>query len=864
MDITKTQQQAAQYMAQGQYSEAIALYEQCIDANPTQMPNYWHMGLACLLQGEESEAQAIWLSAIAGGTPEEVDMWMGELVGVLEAEAIQHLYSGKAQLAQRIYWQILEIDSDRAEAHYNLGTAIAYLGDVDEAIACWQKAIDLKPDFVEASQSQGSAFQRLEEFEKAIPCYFKALEIKPDCQTTYNLGLCFFQQGRLDEAIECFQNAIQIQPDYAPAYGDLGMALLQKGNLDEGIVCLKKAIQIKPKFAQAYCKWINTLAKQGKPNEVIKSNLGLFKALQSQQQLAELYLYLGNAVATSNYFVLAVTYYRKAISLKLDSAEIYLNFGKALAGQGNFDEAIAYYQKAIHFQPHSVEIYLNMGKALAETENFEGAITCYQRAIKLNPKSAEIYFNLGNALSVCGNFNGAIACFRKNLELQPGSADTYCNLGIALAQNDKTDEALACFQKVLEINSDFANIIYDFIITLCPQSKLDETSDDCQQILPVDPPNSFYETTQEWAITSNLDTSNYINIYPENIIHLKPPITPDTSIHFSFRFGSVKLPASFVAVVPDGRYWLNPRQSKSAVITSDNQLLGDVSPEFPLYSPGHPDKHPSKHSIFSLKKLPPIQSIDGTVAVLSGLFNDVYFHWIFDILPRLELLRRSGIDIAYIDKFLINNRFPFQRETLKALGIPETKILETSKYPHIKATKLVVPSFPGSVAWMPKWACDFLRTKFLNQKAIETSEKIERIYISREKARYRRLVNEDEVVSLLTQFGFKSVTLESMSVTEQAALMANAKVVVAPHGGGLTNIVFCSPNTKVIDIFSPYYVYPCYWLVSNLLGFEYYPLLGETFPGFSLHKLVYPNQWMEDIFVNLDDLLHIIKFAGAI
>jgi hypothetical protein len=129
----------------------------------------------------------------------------------------------------------------------------------------------------------------------------------------------------------------------------------------------------------------------------------------------------------------------------------------------------------------------------------------------------------------------------------------------------------------------------------------------------------------------------------------------------------------------------------------------------------------------SLGKLPPVQSINGTVAVLSGLLNDVYFHWMFDILPRIELLRCSGIDIACIDYFLINSRnyLPFHIETLDALGIPETKRLETYKYPHTKATRLVVPSFPGSIAWMPKWSCDFLKNAFLNKKATEKSEKIE-------------------------------------------------------------------------------------------------------------------------------------------
>lgn len=860
-------QQADEYLSQGQYDAAIALYEQCIDVDPTEMSNYWHLGLAWLLQEEESQAQAIWLSALTQGTPEEVDVWMAELLKVLEAEGTRHLYSGKLQLAEKIYWQILELDSEQAEAHYNLGHALAQQGDFHEAVACWQRAIDLKPDFAEAYQEQGCVFQKLEEFDNAIACYLKALEIKPSwIETQYNLGLCFSQCGRLDEAIGCFRKVVQLDLGYTQAYGDLGNIMLQKGNLDEAIAYFKNAIQIKPEFAQAYCNWVDILGQQGKLNESINANACLLKALLDFPDVSsDTYLALGNVIALRNDFESAIVAYQKAIQLQPDSEEIYFELGKALNKKGNFEAAITAYQRALQLQPDSEEIYFRLGKALADKGSFAEGINLYQKVLKVNPKRADVWCYLGNAWSAIGKFDKAIFCYQQNLNIQPNSVDAYCNLGIALAQINKADEAIASFRKVMEINPDLAKAVYDVIILLSQQGKLDEKNIGFQDLLPVDPPKDFYESTRDWAVSFNLEPSNYISIYPKNIISLKPPKTPDINIHFSFRFGNkVELPESFLAILPDGRYWLNKSQNTTAIITADNKLLADISPEFPVLSPGHQDKHPSKHSIFSLEKLPFIQRIDGTVAVLSGLLNNVYFHWMFDILPRIQLLYVSGIEMAGIDKFLIDSRLSFQRETLKALGIAETKTLEADKYFYIEARRLVVPSFPGSIAWMPKWACDFLKSAFLNKKALETSEKIERLYISRKHAENRRIINEDEVISLLNKFGFKSITLELMSVAEQAALLANAKVVIAPHGGGLTNTVFCNSGTKVIEIFSPNYVYPCYWLVANLIGLEYYYLLGEMPEGSYLHKLIYPNPRIEDIFVNINKLLSIMKFAEVI
>lgn len=84
-----SEQQAAEYLAQQQYDRAIAVYEQCIQAAPTTMSNYWHLGLALLLQGQRSEAHRLWRSSIEGGNPAQLNAWTAELIEVLNAQALR-------------------------------------------------------------------------------------------------------------------------------------------------------------------------------------------------------------------------------------------------------------------------------------------------------------------------------------------------------------------------------------------------------------------------------------------------------------------------------------------------------------------------------------------------------------------------------------------------------------------------------------------------------------------------------------------------------------------------------------------------------------------------------------------------------
>ena len=370
------------------------------------------------------------------------------------------------------------------------------------------------------------------------------------------------------------------------------------------------------------------------------------------------------------------------------------------------------------------------------------------------------------------------------------------------------------------------------------------------------PPRGIFETTEEWGTAQAAGL--YHPLTPGSLITLAPPQTIHPEIHFSFRFPrQIPLGGTFVAQIPQGSFWIDPKQSSNAVLTGDRQLLGDLSPEFPLLSPGHP-RDLSRHARFRADG-PPVQPIDGTIAILAGLGNNMYFHWMFDVLPRLDLLDRSGTGQAAIDGFLVSHHLPFQQETLAQLGIPAAKILTPEQYPHVRATRLLVPSFPGNPAWMPQWVCQWLQRQFLADDLAPTAPT--RLYISRRETANRRLINEAAIVTLLESLGFQCVTLESRSVKEQAALLATAEVVISVHGGGLTNLVFCRPGTIVIEIFPPYFVYPCYWLVSNLVGLKYFYLIGSAAVGESVDRLLYPNPRLADVFVDLGDLQAVLELA---
>ena len=260
---------------------------------------------------------------------------------------------------------------------------------------------------------------------------------------------------------------------------------------------------------------------------------------------------------------------------------------------------------------------------------------------------------------------------------------------------------------------------------------------------------------------------------------------------------------------------------KGAVVTHDLKLLGDVSVDWSA-SPRDNRLHP----LLKQKKLPKAHRLPGISTVLVTSESAGFFHWMTDALPRLQILRKAGtIPWQSIDHFLIGEGCHAIGESLRLLGVEESKFVVTRRDSHFVCDSLVVPSFHGAPGNIPPWAIEFLREQFLASSLPPKSRR--RVYVTRSKASGRKIANEEEILPILAGRGFVRSELEEMSLDAQIRLFSEAEAVVAPHGAGLTNLIWCAPHTKVLEIFSPRYVNLCYWAIASVTQAEYYYLLGN-------------------------------------
>lgn len=202
-----------------------------------------------------------------------------------------------------------------------------------------------------------------------------------------------------------------------------------------------------------------------------------------------------------------------------------------------------------------------------------------------------------------------------------------------------------------------------------------------------------------------------------------------------------------------------------------------------------------------------------------------YYHWMVELLPRLGMLQQHGIDISGIDHFLIREiSGNWQLETLAQLGIGPDRIVETRKRPRIHCDQLFHVDHAGGInlkmhRFVPQW----LKHLFPLAPAPDAPK---RLYIGRPEGVRRGVINELELAPILEHHGVTRVVMEGLSVAEQARLLSGAELVIAPHGGALTNMVFCRPGTRIVELLSRH-VYPYYHGLAACCGHVYYAALQD-------------------------------------
>ena len=223
---------------QRQYSDAAQAFQQALDRDPNSTDALRGLMNSYLAQKQDDKAVAAANIQIAKA-PNNSSFY--DLLGTV-------LFRTKKDLsgAEAAFNKSLELDRNNSNALIKLGQDEAAKGEIDQAIATYQKAVKDRPGVTEFYSPLGALYESKHDWNGARDTYQNALDLKPnDALASIRLANILGQSGgNIDTALSLAQAAHRSMPDSPDAADILGWVYYQKGVYPLAVSLLEQALKL--------------------------------------------------------------------------------------------------------------------------------------------------------------------------------------------------------------------------------------------------------------------------------------------------------------------------------------------------------------------------------------------------------------------------------------------------------------------------------------------------------------------------------------------------------------------------------------------------------------------------------------------
>lgn len=174
-----------------------------------------------------------------------------------------------------------------------------------------------------------------------------------------------------------------------------------------------------------------------------------------------------------------------------------------------------------------------------------------------------------------------------------------------------------------------------------------------------------------------------------------------------------------------------------------------------------------------------------------------YAFWMSCFMPRL--LRALALPKSRKTSLIVSKRwlnFPFVAESLNNIDT-DLEILDLDE--HAFVPRLILPHSRKASSYFFESEMRNVRSYFYKKYEIKPQSPTRKIWVHRSEQGRRSILNEQEVVQMLLNWGYTPVVFENLSLKEQVQLLSETSVLAGLHGAGLANVVFLQAQSLLLE-----------------------------------------------------------------
>ncbi len=228
-----------------------------------------------------------------------------------------------------------------AESFYSQGLGILSRDDYPRAVILFEKAVGIDSNYAEAWYQVGYCYGMLERHKEALEASQKAATLRPRWSETYvNIGASNFALKNYEDAARAYSQATRLNPYKAEIQYSLGLSLNKLGRTDEEILAYKRAVSLKPDFASAF----ELLGVAYFKRKDYSQSITAFEQLKTYKPDAKTYNYLGESYFESGKTQEGFDAFNNAVSFNPNFDQARYNLGRAYLKMGDRDSANIQYE----------------------------------------------------------------------------------------------------------------------------------------------------------------------------------------------------------------------------------------------------------------------------------------------------------------------------------------------------------------------------------------------------------------------------------------------------------------------------------------------------------------------------------------